>query len=69
MDTFPNPFGGIEYAIQLDDIQLAEAVRVLTFCHLTTGHRHNFAVQRDGNVIHASELGMQCLQEAGIIEE
>jgi hypothetical protein len=60
---FPFPFGGIKFAVHLgpDDAAFQSALAFMASgCGLD--HRHNIAVQCDGNVIHTGDLGVACLR-------
>lgn len=57
---WPFPFNGIHVGIGGDPALVKWIINVLMTC----GHDHNFAVQMDGNIVHVSKSGQQCIGEA-----
>lgn len=63
MNDFPNPFGGCDYQVKVNQEEMLTVLEDFGN-HCYDNHYHNIAVQIDGGYIYTSELGVKCIYKA-----
>lgn len=58
---FPMPFGGITESLELPPAMLRAAIAFMA-AGCEVGHQHNIAVAFDGNRVHTTKLGIECIK-------
>jgi hypothetical protein len=61
---WPMPFSGITTTVTIPNRSKFRKVVTYMINGCGEGHEHNIGVQIDGNVIHTTDLGVECINRA-----